>query len=97
MNGPPLIIDCFVNESFFVKTMIDTGCFCFSVFDESLVRKHNFYCVEISPRPLRLANGKIGATITHIANINMDLNGHSENIWGYVMPKLAYPIILGKP
>ncbi|KAI0996740.1 hypothetical protein K3495_g11442 [Podosphaera aphanis] len=27
----------------------------------------------------------------------MDIDGRREMIWGYVMPNLAYPIILGKP
>ena len=77
--------------------MIDTGCLCFAVFDESLVCAHNLRKIEISPRPLRLADGKIGARITHITCVDMDIDGRQETIWGYVMPKLAYPIILGKP
>ena len=97
MNVKPLVIDCLVNKSFYVKSMLDTGCLCFSVFDESLVRANNFHNVEITPRPLRLADGKVGAEITHMARVNIDIDGRQEIIWGYVMPRLAYPIILGKP
>lgn len=77
--------------------MIDTGCLCFAVFDESLVRKHKLHTVDIPPRPLRLADGKIGANITQVTCVEMDVDGRREKVWGYVMMKLAYPIILGKP
>lgn len=76
--------------------MIDTGCLCFSVFNESLVRKNNLKTVELSSRPLRLADGNIGASITHMACADIDIDGQREKIWGYVLPKLTYPLILGK-
>ncbi|POS81935.1 hypothetical protein EPUL_005965, partial [Erysiphe pulchra] len=93
----PLVIDCLINDSFYVKSMIDTGCLCFAVFNKKIVRTHNLTEISISPRPLRLADGKIGAHITKIACIDIDIDGRREKIWGYVMPNLAYPIILGKP
>lgn len=77
--------------------MIEIGCLCFAVFDENIVRTHNLQEISISPRLLRLADGKIGAHVTKIACINIDIDGRRGNIWGYVMPKLANPIILGKP
>ena len=40
MVSKPLVLDCLVNNSFYVKSMVDTGCLCFAVFDEGLVRKH---------------------------------------------------------
>ncbi|KAI0995750.1 hypothetical protein K3495_g12432 [Podosphaera aphanis] len=93
----PLLIDCLINNSFYVKAMVDTGCLCFSIFDQSLVRKHKFYSENIAPRSLRLADGKATININQVARINMDIDGRREMIWGYVMPNLAYPIILGKP
>lgn len=96
-SSSPLVIDCLLNNLFFVKLMIDTGCLCFSVFDDSLVRKHNLHTIEIPSRPTKLANGEIGAKVTRIVCANIDIDGRQEKIWGYVMPKLAYPIILGKP
>lgn len=97
MTCTPLIIDCLVNNSFYTKSMIDTGCLCFSVFCDSLVRKNNLITVEIPKRPLRLANGKVGATISSMACAIIDIDGRQEKVWGYVMPNLAYPLILGKP
>lgn len=67
--------------------MVDTGCLCFSIFDESLVGKYKISSVKIALQILRLADRK--ATV--------DVDGRQEKLWGYVMPNLAYPIILGKP
>lgn len=77
--------------------MIDTGCLCFAVLDKSLVRQHKLHRVAIQPRSIKLADGKIGAFISEITCVNMDIDGRQERIWGYVIPKLAYPIIFGKP
>ncbi|KAI0995278.1 hypothetical protein K3495_g12904 [Podosphaera aphanis] len=77
--------------------MVDTGCLCFSVIDEGLVRKYGLYSERIPQRHLRLADGSKAIGITQIAHIKLDVDGRIEQIWGYVMPNLSFPIILGKP
>ncbi|KAI1000885.1 hypothetical protein K3495_g7311 [Podosphaera aphanis] len=77
--------------------MVDTGCLCFSIFDERLVRNHILQTEVISPRTLRLADGKATALIDRVATVNMDIDERQEKLWGYVLPNLAYKIILGKP
>ncbi|KAI0993173.1 hypothetical protein K3495_g15011, partial [Podosphaera aphanis] len=77
--------------------MVDTGCLCFAIIDEKLARKNNIFCEFIPSRRLRLADGKQEVRINKIARWKMDIDGRGEQIWGYVMPNLAYPIILGKP
>ena len=96
MTSEPLVVDCLINSSFYVKSMIDTGCLCFAVFDENLVRAHELYTIEISPRSLRLADGKIGARITHIASVDMDIDGRQEKVWGLcnVTNSIRFHVIL---
>ncbi|KAI0999356.1 hypothetical protein K3495_g8841 [Podosphaera aphanis] len=77
--------------------MIDTGCLCFSVISENLVRNYDLYSEKITPRHLRLADGTKAKTIMRISRIKIDIDGRQGQIWGYVMPNLAYPLILGKP
>lgn len=77
--------------------MVDTGCLCFSVINESLVRKYGLYSEKIATRHLRLADGSKAVEIKKIAHIKLDIDGRIEQIWGYVMPNLSFPIILGKP
>ncbi|KAI0993381.1 hypothetical protein K3495_g14803, partial [Podosphaera aphanis] len=77
--------------------MVDTGCLCFSVVDENLVRSNDLCSEVIPPRQMRLADGKKTNGINRIARFEMDIDGRKEQVWSYVMPNLAYSIILGKP
>ena len=94
---PPFLIDCFINKSFFSQAMVDTGCLCHSVIDETLVPNNNIKTKQIKPRPLLLANGKKTGDIIKIAFFELDIDGRCENCWAYVAPNLIYPLILGKP
>lgn len=95
MQSTPFLIDCLLNNSFYVKPLIDTGCLCYSVIDENLVHTHNLETHAISDPSLRLADGKY-SKISKIACLYLEIDGHHEKLWGYVMPQLAYPIILSK-
>lgn len=97
MISQPFLVDCLVNEKFYTKASIDTGCLCYSVLDKSLVRDNNLLTESLPPRKLTLADGKATVNITKMARINLDIDGRKEDLMRYVMPNLAYPIILGKP
>ena len=97
MISKPFLIDCLIDGSFFSKALVDTGCLCYSVFDENLVRINNLQTVSVTPRKLTLADGKAFVDIEKMAKVELDINGRKENLSGYVMPNLAYPIISGKP
>lgn len=97
MHSSPFLVDCLLNNSTLVKSLVDTGCLCFAVFDEKLVRQNNFMTRKIDPIPLYLANRTVMETITEIACIKLTISGYPQTIYGYVVPRLAYPMILGKP
>ena len=81
MNTVPLLIDCLINGSFYIQAMIDTGCLCFSVINETLVRNYSLYSEKITPLHLRLADGTKAQTITRIARIariKIDIDGSQE-------------------
>ena len=92
----PLLINSLINSSFFVQAMFDTGFLCLSMIDEALVRRENTFVEQVSSKSLRLADGS-RTKISKIARYKLDTDGRQEQLWGYVMPNLAYPIILGKP
>lgn len=77
--------------------MVDTGYLYFSVINESLVRKYGLYSEKIPPRYLRLADGSKAVEINQITHIKLDFVGRVDQIVGYVMPNLSFPIIFGKP
>lgn len=77
--------------------MVDTGCLCYAVFDQNLVRECKLPTKNIAPRSLWLADGKTTTKIMCMAGINLDIDGRWETLWGYVMKDLVYPLILGNP
>lgn len=97
MHSTPFLIDCLLNDNIQVSALVDSGCLCYSVFDADLVRTHNFLTKDIKPRVLHLANGNTTEYITKIACVIMTVEGIKQTICGYVVPKLAYSLILGKP
>ena len=97
IHTTPFLINCLVNESIYVSTLIDTGCLCFAVFDEKLVHNNNFPAHNIVPRSLYLANSNVTELITKVTCVTLNIGGRIQKICGYVVPKLAYPMILGKP
>lgn len=96
MHSTPFLIGCLINNLFYTKSLIDTCCLCYSAIDENLVRNYYLKVHNITERSLRLADGLHSIKICKIACVDMDIDGRHEKIWGYVMPHLAYPIILGK-
>ena len=98
MNSKPFIMDCLINSSFFVQSLIDTGCLCFSAFSAALVRDRNLPRIQIPSRSLQLAenNGK-DRVIDEITFADFDIDGRQERIYGYVISGLSYDVILGKP
>lgn len=63
------------------------------MFDEGLAHKHNLSLIKITPQPLRFANGKIGAHVTYITRIDIDISGRQETIWACVMTKFAVSLL----
>ena len=97
MHSSPFLVDCVINDSTLVKSLIDTGCLCFSVFDKYFVRQNNLKTIKIKPIPLRLASGNLTDVITEVTCVKLTIKYYSHTVYGYVVPKLAYSIILGKP
>lgn len=94
MHTTPFLIDCIKNNSIHVQSPIDTDCLCYSVLDENLVRHNKLLTTYIRSRPLRLANGDITETMSQIVHVDMSVNGKHQAVCGYVVPSLAYPMIL---
>ena len=98
MDTSPFFIDCMINSSFFVRALIDSGCLCFSAFSETFVRQRRLPRVEVPARRLRLAKDNPKEWEIHqITCAMIDIDGRREEVWGYIIPGLAYDMILGLP
>lgn len=87
-----------INNSRFTDSFIDSGCLCYAAFDESLVTRMRLPRIAIRKRQLKLAkNDEERRVISEITYAEVDIDGHRERVFGYVIKGLAYPIILGDP
>ena len=69
-----------------------------SAFNGALVRRLKLPRIPIKERALQLAEGdQEEKKIRSITYVDLDVDGHKERIFGYVIEKLAYPMILGDP
>jgi hypothetical protein len=98
MDRPPFLIDVLLNSRTFERALIDSGCLCFSVFSGALVRQQKLPRIPIKERALQLAEGdQEERKIRFITYVDLDVDGHKERVFGYVVENLAYPMILGDP
>ncbi|KAI0995203.1 hypothetical protein K3495_g12979, partial [Podosphaera aphanis] len=98
MASKPFLIDVMLNSNNYAKAFIDSGCLCYSAFSATLVSELNLPRISIPPRTLKLAeNNTSSNSIAYITWAYIDIDGHKEKIFGYVINKLAFPLILGEP
>ncbi|KAL5596445.1 uncharacterized protein BROUX77_007129 [Berkeleyomyces rouxiae] len=98
MHSSPFLIEAFIDNSFYCDALFDSGCLVTSAFNESLVKKKGLQRMPITKRELRLAeNDDKKRWISEIAFCELDIDGRKETVYGYVIPNLAYDMILGKP
>jgi hypothetical protein len=98
VDSQPFLIDSFINTVTPVSTFIDSGCLSYCVVDENFSRTHDFRRNPIRPRDLQLATkDETTQQIREIATFDLDIDGWTHEVHGYVIPDLAYPVILGKP
>ena len=55
-------------------------------------------CEQVTIRPRRLEQvvGEAATKIDKIARLSIDVDGHHEDVWGYVIPGQSEDLILGK-
>ena len=102
MNGSALTIEGLVNNEKIIPILADTGCDCYAAISEKLARQLDLPRIPTRPRVLREATSTKGSQrldprISEIAYLEIDLEGFSQRIYGYVVPGLNHSLILGKP
>lgn len=77
---------------------MDSGCLCYSAFNNTFVKRHNLPRIPIESRELKLAKNDVQQrAISNITWIDMDIDGRTERVWGYIVDSSAYDLILGDP
>jgi hypothetical protein len=98
MNNSPFYINTLINSAKFIKAFINNGCLCYAVFNEFIIRALKLPRIPIPHKFLKLAKKDIKKRkISFITYANVDIDGYKKRIFGYVIKKLAFPLILGDP
>ena len=103
LDGNHLILsaDLLCNDKIIsVPTLIDTGATGFAFIDEDFTRCHNLTTYRLkTPRNLEVIDGRPikSGTITHLAYLVMEINGHREKSPFFITKLGHYPLVLGIP
>ena len=98
MDGIPFLVPMIVNDQCVAKTLLDTGCLAYGLVSRRFALKNKLQRIDISPRGLSGFDGPSDDVITQVAAVRIDIDGHSERAFCYVVPRLDdYDMILGLP
>lgn len=97
MEGPAFTVSALVNRECFAKTMIDTGCLVSSLCDPQFATEKALKRIQVEPREIEGVTGKVIHTIEEVVVFDMDLDGHQEEVYAYVVPLDGYDLFLGMP
>jgi hypothetical protein len=96
MNSSFFYINTLINSAKFTKAFINNGCLCYAAFNEFMVRALKLPRIFIFHKFLKLVEKDMKERkISFITYANVDIDGYKKRIFGYVIKKLAFPLILG--
>ncbi|KAI0991725.1 hypothetical protein K3495_g16462, partial [Podosphaera aphanis] len=82
-----------------VQALVDNGCLCSGIIDDTLTTQLDLPRIKILPRALETAEKSTTTKpiIDSITFVSLDLDGHvTPKLWLYVVPQSTHKIILGK-
>ena len=97
VSGPRLAV-VKINQGPPIEALTDSGCDCYVLISESLVRRLRLPLVERRAIPLRAFSESAGETdATRVAVFTIEISGYEERLYAYVVPGLEYDLFLGDP
>src|SRR5271155_3497734 len=98
MNESPFTVSLIVNKECSASALVDSGCSSYGLIDSRFAFRQKLQRIQITPRPIIGFNDSVNSHISEVATMEIDLNGHKENVFFYIVPSLSsYDIILGLP
>ena len=92
-----MTVNTLVNGTGFAKTLIDSGCLVYSICSPQFARNAKLERLSITPRALSGAKGEILGYAREVARFHIDIDGHQEALFAYVMELDGYDMFLGLP
>lgn len=98
MIGKPLLAVVRINKGHVVKALADIGCDLYALVSESLVERLRLPLVDRRAFRLRaFSEDTTEVTASGVAVFTMEVSGHEEKVYAYVVPGLDHDVFLGNP
>jgi hypothetical protein len=96
MDSFPFYINILINLAKFIKAFINNSCLCYTAFNEFMIRVLKLSRIFIFYKSLKLAKKDMKERkISFITYANVNIDEYKKRIFGYVIKKLAFSLILG--
>ncbi|KJZ69779.1 hypothetical protein HIM_10838 [Hirsutella minnesotensis 3608] len=98
MNSRPVLINARLNRGNPIRVLVDTGCDCYAVIDEAVVRKFRIPLVDSKPRRIGgFSEFSESVTSPGVVAVVVETAGFDERIFAYIVPSLGQDMFLGRP
>lgn len=98
MEEEPFVVSLIVNKECSASALIDSGCSSYGLVNSRFATNQGLQRISVPPRSVVGFNDSTTSQITEVATLEIDLNGHKENVFLYIVPNLvSYDMILGLP
>ena len=98
MDEPPFIVSLIVNKECSILALIDSSYLSYGLIDSRFTSRYKLQRIRISHRLIVEFSNSVTSWILEVTKIEIDLNRYKEDVFFYVVLKLAsYDIILGLP
>lgn len=99
MNTSPFLVNVLINDLTMVQALVDNGCLCSGIIDDTLATQLNLPREAISPRQIETAEKSSfnKPMVKDITYVSIDLDGNvTKKLWLYIVPFSTHQMILGK-
>ena len=98
MEGPLFYTETLVNDTHFVKTLIDNNCGSYALISKRYARKVKLDTISIKPRSIERVIASMDGEIREVARVDLDIGGYQmRRVFAYILPGQTDDLILGRP
>jgi hypothetical protein len=95
MKTPPLTVDLIVNSIYNASALVDSGCLYYMLVSKKFARRSHLERFSITPQIIKGIDRKL-SEIKEVARFKLDMHGHRESAYAYVISYMAEDVVLGK-
>jgi len=98
MDGNLVFTDVILERNLGTSALIDEGCQCYAAINGDLAKGLGLSFVSHEKRDVKGASAAMqSSSIEGVVAFRMKMRGFKQKVYAYVVPDLAFPLILGNP